>query len=148
MAKQSHHLRPFGDFGVLAGGILTGKLTFSQSVDDLKGTRFEVSDTNVIGVFGRKWYDKPSFHNAVRRIVELCEPHEIDIADAVLRWTVHHSLLDGEKGDAIIIGPRNSVQLAQNIHGLHDGPLPGDLVEAFDSLWNEVKDDASELLIY
>ena len=138
----------FYAFGGLAGGILTGKLTFSQSAEDLKGTRFEVSDTNVIGAFLRKCYDKPVFHSAVSRMRTLCEAHDIPIADAALRWLMHHSLLDGDQGDAVVIGPRNMQQLKQNIAACQDGPLPPELAEGLAGLFSGVKEAAAEILVY
>ncbi|KAI0147113.1 hypothetical protein GGR57DRAFT_266439 [Xylariaceae sp. FL1272] len=95
----------FYAFGGWAGGILTGKLTFSQSPEDLKGTRFEVRIRTWSDTFLRKCYDKPPFHAAVRKMGTLCDAHDIAIADAALRWPMHHSLLDGVHGDGVIIGP-------------------------------------------
>ncbi|KAI1131671.1 Aldo/keto reductase [Nemania abortiva] len=138
----------FYAFGGIAGGILTGKLTFSHSAEDLKGTRFEVSDTNVIGAFLRNCYDKPCFHDAVRRIEALCEAYDVPIADASLRWLMHHSLLDGDKGDGVIIGPRNMQQLKQNIKACQDGPLPPELAEGLAGVFDSVKDEAAKILVY
>ncbi|KAI1113987.1 Aldo/keto reductase [Nemania sp. NC0429] len=118
------------------------------SAEDLKGTRFEVSDTNAIGTFLRKCYDKPAFHSAVRQMETLCEAHGIPIADAALRWLMHHSLLDGDKGDGVIIGPRNMQQLKQNIKACQDGPLPPELADGLAGLFAGVKDEAAEILVY
>jgi aflatoxin B1 aldehyde reductase len=136
----------FHAFAVLAGGMLTGKVTFSKGPDDLKGTRFEVSETNVIGSFGRKWYDKPCFHDAIRQMAGLCDAYGVKMADAALRWAMHHSVLAG--GDAIIIGPRNEEQLDQNITALRGGPLPEELVDRLNGLWDGVKDEALDMLVY
>ncbi|KAI1470982.1 Aldo/keto reductase [Daldinia caldariorum] len=138
----------FNAFGVLAGGMLTGKVTFSNGPDDLKGTRFEVSETNVIGIYGRKWYDKPCFHDAIRRMAELCDTYSVNITNAGLRWIMNHSRLDGGLGDGVIIGPRNKQQLDQYILGIQGGPLPKGLVEGLDSIWDKVKGDAVDMLVY
>ncbi|KAH9884726.1 Aldo/keto reductase [Xylariomycetidae sp. FL2044] len=136
----------FQAFAVLAGGMLTGKVTFANSSDELRGTRFEVSERNLFGAFGRKWYDKPCFHNAIRQMAKLCGAYGVDVADAALRWAMHHSLLS--EGDGIIIGPRNEEQLNQNITGLRGGPLPEGLVDRLNDLWDGVRHEALDMLKY
>lgn len=54
----------FMAYAPLAGGMLTGKVTLLSNPEALKGTRFEVSKDNLMGMAGRNWYDKPAFHDA------------------------------------------------------------------------------------
>ena len=138
----------FVAFSPLAGGFLTGKLTQSTGPEDLKGTRFEVSDANFMGMGFRYWYDKPSMHTAVREMAELCKTHGVKINHAAWRWILYHSLLRRERGDGVIIGPSNLNQLADYVEAAKQGPLEVDLVKGLDSLWEGVKDDASSIVVY
>ncbi|KAI1316820.1 Aldo/keto reductase [Xylariaceae sp. FL0255] len=136
-------------FSPLAQGTLTGKLTFAKNPEeDLKGTRFDLDKNNIYGLNGRRWYDKPSFHNAIRQMTEFCKPFGIDTTDAAMRWLLHHSVLDGVKGDGIIIGPRNKEQTDKAIESVQAGPLPQELAEKVDALWGGVADDAASILVY
>ncbi|RYC64483.1 hypothetical protein CHU98_g1716 [Xylaria longipes] len=139
----------FAAFSPLAQGMLTGKLTFAENQDqDLKGTRFDTAKDNMYGLNARRWYDKPSFHNAMRKMKSVCESYSLDTTDAATRWIVNHSILDGSKGDGIIIGPRNKEQCDNYIQGIHGGPLPEELVKTLNSLWEGVSDDAASILVY
>jgi aflatoxin B1 aldehyde reductase len=144
-----HHNISFVAFGPLAGGMLTGKVTLTNNDPDaLKGTRFDVSKDNKMGRAGRYWYDKPVFHDAIRKFSDICKKHGVDMAEASMRWVLNHSVLDGEKGDGVIIGPRNQKQIDTYATGIHRGPLPDDLVESINELWDGVAGEAAPILVY
>jgi aflatoxin B1 aldehyde reductase len=65
--------------------------------------------------------------------------HGITEAEAALRWMTHHSLLKREYGDAVIIGASSAKQLEENLVNLEKGPLPEDVVQAFDAAWERVR---------
>jgi aflatoxin B1 aldehyde reductase len=44
-----------------------------------------------------------------------------------------------ECGDAVVIGASSVAQLEQNLRYLEGGPLPGDVLEAFEKAWTIVK---------
>ncbi|KAH7324121.1 keto reductase [Rhexocercosporidium sp. MPI-PUGE-AT-0058] len=67
----------------------------------------------------------------------------ITTAEAALRWASHHSLLRSECGDAIMIGASSAVQLEQSLESLEKGPLPDEMVKAFDDGWALVKPSAT-----
>ncbi|KAI1337311.1 Aldo/keto reductase [Xylariaceae sp. FL0016] len=139
----------FMAYSPLAGGLLTGKVTLTNNdPEKLKGTRFEVSKDNIMGMAGRHWYDKPSFHDAIRRFSEMCTEYGIDMAEASMRWALNHSILDGDKGDGIIIGPRYQKQFDSYAAAIHGGPLPGALVESINALWDGVAEDAASIVVY
>lgn len=56
-------------------------------------------------------------------------------AEAALRWVNHHSLMKRENGDAVIIGASSAAQLEENLTNLEKGPLPEEMVKAFDEGW-------------
>jgi aflatoxin B1 aldehyde reductase len=59
-----------------------------------------------------------------------------------LSWITHHSALTKEQGDAIIIGASSAKQLEDNLTNFEKGPLPDDVVQAFDAGWAKVKGGA------
>ncbi|KAI0479892.1 Aldo/keto reductase [Xylaria cf. heliscus] len=139
----------FNAYSPLAQGMLTGKLTFAGNQDqDLKGTRFDTAKDNVYGLNARSWYDKPSFHAAMRQIKSACDVYGLDTTDAGMRWLVYHSILDGAKTDGIIIGPRNKEQSDKYASSVQSGPLPKELVEVLNSLWDDIANDAASILVY
>lgn len=139
----------FVAYSPLAGGMLTGKATLSNNNPDaLRGTRFEVSKDNIMGMAGRHWYDKPVFHDTIRNLDALCKSHEVDMIDASMRWVLNHSMLDGELGDCVIVGPRSQHQLDAYAAAIHGGSLPQTLVEGINNLWKRVADDGAPILVY
>ncbi|KAF2688528.1 Aldo/keto reductase [Lentithecium fluviatile CBS 122367] len=132
----------------LAGGFLTGKVTFSTSNEDLKGTRFEVVEGNIAGMGFRYWYDKPSIHEAVRKLAAACEPYGISTTDASIRWLLYHAPLPSQKDNGVIIGPSNISQIESYLMAREQGALPAALVKEVDALWDIVKDDASSIIVY
>lgn len=144
------HNIAFMAFSPLAQGVLTGKVTLTKNPDrDLKGTRFDTAKGNVYAEGARLWYDHPPFHDAVKQMKVWCDEEGIDLTTASMRWIVNHSKLDGDKGDGIIIGPRNKEQCDTYIEGIKAGPLPLHLVEKINSLWaGEVEELAANILKY
>ncbi|KAI1383009.1 Aldo/keto reductase [Hypoxylon trugodes] len=139
----------FVAFSAIAGGMLTGKVTLTNNdPESLKGTRFEVSKDNIMGMAGRMWYDKPCFHEAIRKLAEMCKVHGIDIADASMRWVLNHSILDGAKGDGVILGPRNQKQIDAYDASIRAGPLPAELIEGINGLWASIEEEAASILVY
>jgi aflatoxin B1 aldehyde reductase len=131
-------LREFGlrfyAYNPLAGGMLTGKYeTFEDSPD---GGRFALRDSYP----ERYW--KKSFFDAVDVIREASG--ELNMIEASFRWLAHHSMLDAEMGDAIIIGASNLKQLQQNLATFNKGPLSEEIVAAFDEAWKISNPDSPE----
>jgi len=118
----------FAAYSPLASGLLTG--SFSQGAGG--GMRF--SGGGAISDAVRAWSDKPEMHDAIRMLVGAVEPHGIAPIDAALRWIYFHSALD-RAGDAVILGASKTAQIEKSVRTIRDGPLPGDVVESIDRLW-------------
>ena len=114
---------------------MTGNFTAGG---DLTGTRFE--EGNLAGMFLKGSYDKPSMHNAVKKLQSELSPHGISVAEASLRWLYYHSALG--KDDAIILGASSMSQLESNLNAFAKGPIDQALVKIFDEAWETVKADA------
>ncbi len=126
----------FYAYNPMAGGLLTGRY---KSFEVAPGAgRF----TNRPNYQGRYW--KKSCFDAVNIIESASENHGITCVEAVYRWLAYHSMLNGGRGDAILIGASRREHLMQNIAAVNAGPLPQDLVDAFEEAWKITKGDSPE----
>ena len=60
------------------------------------------------------------------------------------RYLAYHSMLDGARGDAILVGASQLQHLRQNMDTLQAGPLPAALVETFEQAWTITRGDSPE----
>lgn len=86
-------------------------------------------------------YTKPSVIAATDKAVEAASKHGIKGHAAALRWTAYHGALSKERGDSIIVGASSPEQLEANIDVVEQGPLPDDVVAAFEALNAEIGDE-------
>lgn len=118
------------------GGMLTGRY---RSVEKAPADgRF----AHRPGYQGKYW--KKSNFDALDVIREAVEPHGITMTEATYRWLAYHSMLDGARGDAILIGASKLGHLMENMNALKAGPLPGDVTDAFDRAWEISRGDSRE----
>jgi len=123
-------------YNPLAGGMLTGRYTdFDEAPED---GRF----THRPGYRGRYW--KKSSFEALKILKEAAEQNGMSTIEATYRWLTNHSMLDPAKGDAIIIGGSDPKHLKQNLEAAEAGPLPEDVLNAFDTVWETVKADSPQ----
>lgn len=126
----------FYAYNPLAGGMLTNKYTTMDAAP--ADGRF----THRPNYKNRYW--KQSYFDAIAVLKELCAKYDISIIEATYRWMAFHSMLNPERGDAIIIGASKLSQLEQNIAAVNGGPLPQELVDAFAKAWATTKADAPQ----
>lgn len=135
-ACLSHFGMRFYAYNPMAGGLLTGRYgTFKETPSD---GRF----THRPNYRSRYW--KKSYFAALDLIKAAAEKHGITSIEATYRWLAYHSMLNGDRGDAILIGASKLAHLKQNMETIKAGPLPEDLLEAFEMAWNVVKGDSPE----
>ncbi len=139
-AELNDCLRQYGmrfyAYNPMCGGLLTGKYgSFEEAPTD---GRF----THRPNYRGRYWIK--SFFDAVDRIKAAAEAHGITSIEATYRWLAWHSMLDGERGDAILVGASKLNHLLQNMETVKAGPLPEDLAAVFDEAWALTKGDSPE----
>ncbi|KAI8719698.1 Aldehyde reductase [Fusarium sp. LHS14.1] len=117
----------------LAGGFLSGKLTAGNA----QGPRFDPEDP--AGGMMLAIYDKKEMHSAVIKLNETIFAMGISSIEASLRWIFYHSVL-GPK-DGVIIGASRVDQIKSNVESIAKGPLPAEVVQSMDSLW-QIQSDA------
>lgn len=127
----------FYAYNPLAGGMLTGKHTRESAKES---GRF--NGGTVWGKIYQQRFMQQKQFDALETIMPACEAAGIPAAEAALRWMMHHSPLDGTKGDAVIIGASKMGHFEQNLAALAKGPLPASVVAAYDQGWDMCRDCA------
>ena len=126
----------FYAYNPMCGGLLTGRYT--SFFDAPTEGRF----THRPNYQDRYW--KKSFFDGVEVIKTAAEKHGITSTEATYRWLAYHSMLDGERGDAILIGASKLNHLISNMQTVKAGPLPKDVVEAFEQAWKITQGESPE----
>ena len=132
----NHFGMRFYAYNPMCGGLLTGR--YGAYEDEPTDGRFTHRPNY------QKRYWKKSFFDAVEIIKSAAEKHGFTSIEATYRWLAYHSMLNGDRGDAILIGASKLSHLQQNIETLKAGPLPEDVIEAFEQAWNITKGDSPE----
>lgn len=120
-------------YNPLAGGMLSGKHQDINTPPD--AGRFDGNAEY------RKRYWKPDYFKAVNTFSDACQNENIKPASAALRWLVHHSDLQSEKGDGIILGASSISHFEQNIEALKAPTLPDTIVSALNHGWEMARPD-------
>lgn len=126
----------FYAYNPMCGGLLTGRYGSYTAIPT--DGRF----THRPNYQRRYW--KKSFFDAFNIIQEACNKWELTTIEATYRWLAFHSMLNGERGDAILIGASKLSHLEQNMKVVKAGPLPDELVDAFEKAWTISKGDSPE----
>lgn len=132
----NHFGMRFYAYNPMCGGLLTGR--YGAYEDEPTDGRFTHRPNY------QKRYWKKSFFDAVEIIKSAAEKHGFTSIEATYRWLAYHSMLNGDRGDAILIGASKLGHLQQNMDTLKSGPLPEDVVGAFEQAWSVTKGDSPE----
>ncbi|KAF9111938.1 hypothetical protein BGW39_004205, partial [Mortierella sp. 14UC] len=82
------------------------------------------------------YWSKTNFE-AVESLKSTAAKHGFTLLEATLRWMRHHSTLEAK--DGIIMGSSTVDQLRECLIALDKGPLPEEMIKAFDEAWEHVK---------
>ena len=126
----------FYAYNPMCGGLLTGR--YGRFEDAPTDGRF----THRPNYQGRYW--KKSFFDGVEVIKTAAEKQGINSIEATYRWLAYHSMLNAERGDAILIGASKLNHLLSNMETVKAGPLPESVVAAFNEAWKITKGDSPE----
>lgn len=134
---RKHNIH-FTGFSPLAGGFLLGNFT-ENGVQG--GSRF----SNEAAPFF-KWYNKPSMHEAIKRLRRISEKTGLGMDELSLRWVVYHSILNND--DCVILGASKVQQIGKNMAQIKKGELEEDVAKELSDLWEGVKGDAMDIVEY
>src|SRR4030081_1214091 len=118
----------FHAYNPLAGGAFSRN--FADSAEIAAGSRFDSSTAQ--GQFFRDRYMNDAYLDALAEIHRSCEGHGLDAISVALRWLIHHSQLNAERNDGIIIGASTLEHLRHNLTAVTEGPLPTEVLAAID----------------
>lgn len=131
-----HYGIAFYEFSPVAGGLLTDRYQ-RNTTEHEEGSRFDPKRMHGARFRQRYWND--AHFDALDVIRPVAKKLGMTTAEAAVRWASHHSLMKREYGDAVIIGASSAAQLGENLTNLEKGPLPEEMVKAFDEGWAIVK---------
>lgn len=126
----------FYAYNPICGGLLSGR--YGKYEDAPTDGRF----THRPNYQNRYW--KKSFFDAVEVIREASQAQGITTIEATYRWLGYHSMLSGERGDAILIGASKLSHLRQNLSAMQAGPLPETVADAFERAWKISRADSPD----
>ena len=84
-------------------------------------------------------YGNEEYFAAMELLSPVIEKYGFSLRECALRWLAHHSMLDGEKGDAVVMGASNAAHLENNLGDLEKGPLPDEVVRILDRAWERIR---------
>lgn len=126
----------FYAFNPIAGGYLTSR--YHRNQESVEATsRFD--DSHLQGQLYRKRYWNDTMFDALDIIREAAGKEGLTESECALRWLVHHSGLEAERADKIIIGASSEGHLRENLLDLEKGPLSKEILEALDKAWAKTK---------
>lgn len=132
-----HYGVAFYAFNPVAGGLLTD--AYQRTTRAAPGSRFDPARAQGANYRRRYWQD--AYFDALDDVMRPAARRlGLTTAEAALRWVCHHSSLRARGGDdAVITGASSATQLEANLASLEKGPLPEEMVWAFDEGWAMVK---------
>ena len=114
-------------YNPLAAGLLTGKHTRENAVDNTRFTRDKM-------YYARYWKDQN--FEAVDLLKGVAEEAGISLIELAVRWVLSEPAVT-----CPIIGVSRKEQLLQNIQLVEKGPLPADVREKCDAAWDILRGD-------
>ncbi|KAJ5686247.1 hypothetical protein N7536_008866 [Penicillium majusculum] len=138
-----HYGIAFYCFNPLAAGMLTNRYSRDKP-DATAGGRFD-PNTGPGALARRRYYQEPDF-DALDILRPVAQKHGLTEIECALRWLSHHSQLNDENGDGVVIGSSGPKQLRENMDAMKGGPLPKEVVDALNQGWEIVR--GKELLYW
>jgi aflatoxin B1 aldehyde reductase len=90
------------------------------------------------------YHSSDALTNAIVHVQSTAEANGLSGHEVALRWVKYHSALKPELGDAMIVGASSPAQLESTMKGLAAGPLPKEVVEAVDGVWESAMETAPD----
>ncbi|KAK2606868.1 hypothetical protein N8I77_005591 [Diaporthe amygdali] len=124
----------FYAYSPIAGGFL------AKTTAQIKEGKGRWDPETFIGkVYQDLYSSRPAILGALDTWQEIAASEGISGAELAFRWVVHNSILDGSKGDAVIIGASSLAQLRATVAGIRKGPLSPAVQEKVQDVWESVK---------
>ena len=131
------HGMAFYAYSPIAGGFL------AKSKAALTETEGRFGGKNPLAQVYNGMYNRPSFVAALGVWEQIAKDEGATRAELAYRWVVYHSKLQGDLGDAVIVGARKQEQLRETVEAIKKGPLSDGAVKRISDIWESIKADAS-----
>lgn len=130
------HGLAFYAYSPSAGGFLA-----KATAAELAGPRWDPAGP--LGRVYRSLYaGRPGYLAALARWGDIAAAEGTGRAELAYRWIAHHSLLRGDRGDAILAGTTKPDQLREMVAWVAKGPLSAESAAKVDELWEGIKEHA------
>ncbi|KAJ5664192.1 hypothetical protein N7507_004923 [Penicillium longicatenatum] len=131
-----HYGISFYCFNPLAAGMLTNRY-YRDQPGATAGGRFD-SGTAAGAISRRRYYDSLYF-DSLEILRPVAQKHGLTEIECALRWLSHHSQLDDDNGDGVVIGSSSTNQFKDNMEAMKGGPLPLEVVDALNQGWEIIR---------
>jgi len=131
-----HGIRFYG-YSPLAGGLLTGK----HSLNDIEGGTVKSGRFNGLSmdnVYRDRYFKTEYFKGLeeISKVIREAYPEKAPtLPEAAYSWILHHSKLNGDLGDGMVLGASSIRQLNSNLEMCQVAPLKPEVVETFENVW-------------
>lgn len=127
----------FYAYSPIAGGFL------AKTPEQLKDGKGRWNLEGFIGQLYKHLYvDRPKMIAALATWNEIAKSEGVPAAELAFRWVFHNSILDGSKGDTVVVGASSLAQLRQTVAAVRRGPVSAAAQEKIQAVWESVKQDA------
>jgi len=121
----------FYAYNPLAGGMLTGKYQTVEQIPDS-------------GRFLKKYnyqdrYWKAEYFDVLQELGKRSNELAVTPVEVAMSWLINHSMMDAERGDAIILGASKLEQLDENLQAIKAEPLDQSILDILDAGWEIIK---------
>ncbi|KAK2602736.1 hypothetical protein N8I77_009244 [Diaporthe amygdali] len=96
-------------------------------------------DGGTEGAYYNELYNKPALLEILSTWADIAKDAGTAPYHLATRWVSYNSVLQPERGDALIIGVHDAEQLSENLAGLKQGPLSPRIAERVDAIWESAR---------
>ena len=127
-----HYDISFYAYNPLAGGLLTGKHQTIENIPD--SGRFEIKHEY------QHRYRKTDYFDSLQQLAARAGQLKISMVEVAMNWLINHSLLEADRGDAIILGASRIQQLEENLQAvINSSSLDQSILDILDRGWEIIK---------
>jgi len=140
-----HYGIAFYAYNILAGGLLTGKHASVESIPLSGRFASDPSSPDKTTAYQMRYW-KQKYFDAIQIVKNTTEPRGVPLANAALRWAIHHSAFSarpfssGSLSNGVLLGASSLSHLQANAEAVDAGPLPPEVAVAFDHGWERVRE--------
>ncbi|KAG8163954.1 hypothetical protein KVR01_005872 [Diaporthe batatas] len=127
----------FYAYSPIAGGFL------AKTTEGIKEGKGRWDPSSFLGKLSQGLYgSRPAMLGALDTWNKIAASEGIPASEMAFRWVFHNSILDGSKGDAVIVGASSPEQLRKTVAAVRKGPLSSAVQGQIQEMWEGMKHEA------